>query len=205
MNKQIIGLVDYGMGNVRSVEKTLQHVGAKVVRVSNPSVLSQANKLVMPGQGAFRDCIAHLQKNDLWDALLDWLHQGKPFLGICLGQQALFETAYENGKYVGFGFFQGKVERFQDKGLKIPQIGWNNVRFTRLKCPLFKNIPNDSYFYFDHSYIVKPLQNDVVAGETEYGEIFSSVVWRDNCYAVQFHPEKSQQVGLKLLENFINT
>lgn len=205
MDKQIIGLVDYGMGNVRSVEKALQHVGAEVIRVSNASTLSQADKLVMPGQGAFRDCVAHLQKNDLWYALLAWLQQGDPFLGICLGQQALFETAYENGEYAGFGFFHGTVERFQEKGLKIPQIGWNNVRFTRLECPLFKNIPNESYFYFDHSYIVKPTQDDVVAGETEYGETFSSVVWRGNCYAVQFHPEKSQQMGLKLLENFVNT
>ncbi|MBX7156904.1 MAG: imidazole glycerol phosphate synthase subunit HisH [Verrucomicrobiae bacterium] len=203
MKKCQIGLVDYGMGNVRSVEKALEHVGAEVFRAMDAKMLSQADKLVMPGQGAFRDCVAHLQKNELWEALIAWLKKGSPFLGICLGQQALFETAYENGKYQGFGFFQGTVERFQEKGLKIPQIGWNNVHFTRSNCPLFCDIPDKSYFYFDHSYIVKPAQPDIVAGETEYGETFSSIVWRENCYAVQFHPEKSQEVGLKLLENFV--
>jgi glutamine amidotransferase len=203
MKKCRIGLVDYGMGNVRSVEKALEHVGAEVFRAVDADQLSQADKLVMPGQGAFRDCVAHLQKNELWDALISWLRNGSPFLGICLGQQALFETAYENGKYSGFGFFQGTVERFQEKGLKIPQIGWNTVHFVKPNCPLFRDIADNSYFYFDHSYIVKPNHADIVAGETEYGETFSSIVWRENCYAVQFHPEKSQEVGLKLLENFV--
>lgn len=203
MKKCRIGLVDYGMGNVRSVEKALEHVGAEVFRVVEASQLSQADKLVMPGQGAFRDCVAHLQKNELWDALITWLKNGSPFLGICLGQQALFETAYENGEYSGFGFFQGTVERFQEKGLKIPQIGWNTVHFVKPNCPLFRDIADNSYFYFDHSYVVKPNHTDIVAGETEYGETFSSIVWRENCYAVQFHPEKSQEVGLKLLENFV--
>lgn len=203
MKKCRIGLVDYGMGNVRSVEKALEYVGAEVFRVVEASQLSQADKLVMPGQGAFRDCVAHLQKNELWDALITWLKNASPFLGICLGQQALFETAYENGEYSGFGFFQGTVKRFQEKGLKIPQIGWNTVHFVKPNCPLFRDIAENSYFYFDHSYVVKPNHIDIVAGETEYGETFSSIVWRENCYAVQFHPEKSQEVGLKLLENFV--
>ncbi len=197
------GLVDYGMGNLRSVEKALERAGAGVRRVTGPGHTGGLDALVVPGQGAFRDCSATLRRTGLDTELLAWLRAGKPFLGICLGLQALFDTSHENGSHAGLGFFAGTVERFNAPALKIPQIGWNTVRQARPGCPLFTGIPDNAYFYFDHSYAVCPRDHGIVAGETDYGGPFPSAVWFGRCFAVQFHPEKSQRNGIRLLENFL--
>lgn len=199
----MIGMIDYGMGNLRSVEKALEKAGGRVTRVTDASGLAGIDRLVVPGQGAFRDFVAHLEASGLRDGILAWLHSGLPFLGICLGQQALFETSFENGVHRGLGFFRGTVDRLEAPGLKIPQIGWNQVRYARPDCPLFAGIPDGTHFYFDHSYRARPDEQDTVAGVTDYGERFASVVWRDRCFAVQFHPEKSQRAGIQMLANFV--
>jgi len=200
----MIGMVDYGMGNLRSVEKALERAGGKVIRLSDAAGLHGIDRLVVPGQGAFRDFVAHLESSGLREGILAWLKADRPFLGICLGQQAIFETSYENGEHRGLGFFSGTVDRLDAQGLKIPQIGWNQVRFAKPACPLFENITDGTYFYFDHSFCPHPANDDIVAGKTEYGETFASVVWRRNCFAVQFHPEKSQRAGIQMLSNFVS-
>lgn len=199
----MVGMLDYGMGNLRSVEKALEKAGGRVKRLSDATGLSGIDRLVVPGQGAFRDFVAHIESSGLRPAILDWLGADRPFLGICLGQQALFERNFENGEHRGLGFFRGTVDRLAAPGLKIPQIGWNRVRFARPDCPLFAGIPDGAYFYFDHSYCAHPADADIAAGATEYGETFASVVWRGRCFAVQFHPEKSQKTGLRMLANFL--
>ena len=197
------GLVDYGMGNLRSVEKALERVGAKVRRVTQADQLDGLSKLVVPGQGAFRDCMEHLRQSGLDQAIRLWVEQDRPFLGICLGQQALFEKSFEGGEHLGLGLMLGEVTRLHGEGLKIPQIGWNRVIHKRPDCPLWREIPDGGHFYFDHSYAVRPLDPAVVAGEALYGEPLAAAVWQGRCFAVQFHPEKSQALGLKLLENFL--
>lgn len=200
----MIGMVDYGMGNLRSVEKALEKAGGRVKRLSDARGLSGIDRLVVPGQGAFRDFVAHLESSGLREGILAWLNSGRPFLGICLGQQALFETSFENGEHRGLAYFRGTVDRLDAAGLKIPQIGWNPVRFARPDCPLFAGIADGTHFYFDHSFCAHPAETDIIAGTTEYGEIFASVVWRHNCFAVQFHPEKSQRAGIHMLTNFVS-
>jgi imidazole glycerol-phosphate synthase subunit HisH len=200
----MIGMIDYGMGNLRSVEKALEKAGGRVRRLSDARGLSDIDRLVVPGQGAFRDFVAHIESSGLRDGILAWLRSGRPFLGICLGQQALFETSSENGEHRGLGFFRGTVDRLDAPGLKIPQIGWNQVRFARPDCPLFTGIADGTHFYFDHSYRARPAETDAIAGITDYGEDFASVVWRGNCFAVQFHPEKSQRAGIQMLANFVS-
>lgn len=200
----MIGMVDYGMGNLRSVEKALERAGGRVTRVFSADGLAGIDRLVVPGQGAFRDFVAHLESGGLREGILDWLRADRPFLGICLGQQALFETSFENGEYRGLGFFHGTVDRLDAPGLKIPQIGWNQVRHARPDCPLFSGIADRTHFYFDHSYRARPADPDIVAGVTDYGESFASVVWKGHCFAVQFHPEKSQRAGIQMLSNFVS-
>jgi glutamine amidotransferase len=201
----VIALLDYGSGNLRSVEKALKKVGANVLVTKSPAAIDGARGVVLPGVGAFDDCIHSMQKQDLLAATRDWIHSGKPFLGICVGYQALFDSSEEfNSCAAGLGIFQGKVVRFpQRDGLKVPQIGWNQLEIVRPDCPLYKDIPNGSYVYFVHSFFPKPIDESVVATRTTYGEPFASSVWKDNVFATQFHPEKSQTVGLKLLENFV--
>jgi glutamine amidotransferase len=198
---EMIGLVDYGMGNLRSVEKALERVGASVRRVARAGEEAGLSGLVVPGQGAFRDAVSQLHQTGLWDVLLQWLKSNRPFLGICLGQQVLFEKSYEGGEHAGLGWFSGTVERLSGPGLKVPQIGWNQVH--SVGHPMFGGVQGDGYFYFDHSFAVRPALRDVVAGETEYGAPFASAVAQGNCWGVQFHPEKSQKLGLRLLENFV--
>jgi len=200
----MVGMVDYGMGNLRSVEKALERGGATVKRITAAADFSGVTGLVVPGQGAFRDCVACLRQAGLWAPIIDWIGQGKPYLGICLGQQALFTTSFENGRHEGLGVFEGTVERFEARGQKIPQIGWNRVAYARGGCPIFEGIPDGTHFYFDHSYVVKPADPDAVAATTDYAGPFASAVWRGACFAVQFHPEKSQAAGLKLLKNFVS-
>ncbi len=201
----VIALMDYGSGNLRSVHKALCFLGADVKLVTRPEELQDSSAAVLPGVGAFDDCIHSLQKQELLAATRDYIKTGKPFLGICVGYQALFEKSEEfNSCAKGLGFFQGKVVRFRsDNGLKVPQIGWNQIRLERPECPLFQNIPTGSYFYFVHSFFPEPADKTIIATTTEYGSAFASAVWRDNVYATQFHPEKSQKLGLQLLENFL--
>jgi glutamine amidotransferase len=201
----MIALVDYGSGNLRSVHKALLKVGAEVRIVQRPEELSSADAVVLPGVGAFDDCIQALDRQQLLKASREFIHSGRPFLGICVGYQALFEKSEEfNSCAAGLGIFKGKVVRFSEtSGLKIPQIGWNQLEIVQPKCPLFRGVTAGSYVYFVHSFYPQPIDTSIVATRTTYGESFASAVWRDNVFATQFHPEKSQKVGLQLLENFV--
>ncbi len=202
----MIALLDYGSGNLRSVHKSLLKVGAEVRLVQRPDEIGDARGLVLPGVGAFDDCINALRKQELLEASKAFIETGRPFLGICVGYQALFEKSEEfNSCAAGLGVFQGNVVRFTDQnGLKIPQIGWNQLDIVQPDCPLYRGIPNGSYVYFVHSFYPQPADPAIVATRTEYGGAFASSVWRDNVYATQFHPEKSQRVGLQLLKNFVS-
>ena len=201
----VIALIDYGSGNLRSVEKALRYVGADVQIITRPEGLPAAQAVVLPGVGAFDDCVNALQRQELFEAARQFIQSGRPFLGICVGYQALFERSEEfNSCAAGLGIFAGKVVRFTAQaGLKIPQIGWNQLEVVRPDCPLFNDVPNGSYFYFVHSYYPQPVDASIVATRTTYGEPFASAIWRDNLFATQFHPEKSQKVGLQLLQNFV--
>jgi imidazole glycerol-phosphate synthase subunit HisH len=201
----VIALLDYGSGNLRSVHKALLKVDAEVRIVQRPDEIGDARGLVLPGVGAFDDCINALRKQELLEASRDFIQTGKPFLGICVGYQALFERSEEfNSCAAGLGVFQGKVVRFPDtERLKIPQIGWNQIKITQPDCPLYRDVADGSYVYFVHSFYPQPTDAGIVATRTEYGDTFASSVWRDNVFATQFHPEKSQNVGLQLLKNFV--
>lgn len=201
----MIALIDYGAGNLRSVFKALKFVGADVKIVSHPREIGDACALVLPGVGAFDDCLNALRRQELMAGALDFVRTGRPFLGICVGYQALFERSDEfNSCAAGFCLFGGRVRRFDEKhGLKVPQIGWNQIEIKRPDCPIFKGIDPGSYVYFVHSFYPEPTDPGIVATETEYGDRFASAVWKDNVYATQFHPEKSQRVGLQLLSNFV--
>ena len=200
----MIALLDYGSGNLRSVHRALLKVGAEVRIARNTDEIGDASGMVLPGVGAFDDCMNSLRKQELLGAAKDFIQTGKPFLGICVGYQALFERSEEfNSCAAGLGFFGGSVVRFTERpGLKIPQIGWNQIRVTQSACPIYRDITDGSYVYFVHSFFPKPTDKTIIATETEYGDSFASSVWRDNVFATQFHPEKSQKVGLQLLKNF---
>lgn len=201
----MIALIDYGSGNLRSVHKALLKVGAQVRLARAPNEMQDADAAVLPGVGAFDDCINALQKQAMFEASLKFIQSGRPFLGICVGYQALFERSEEfNSCAAGLRLFKGNVVRFANgHGLKIPQIGWNQLEITQPSCPLYKGIENGSYVYFVHSFFPKPEDESIVATRTTYGDAFASSVWRENVFATQFHPEKSQNVGLKLLKNFV--
>jgi glutamine amidotransferase len=201
----MIALLDYGSGNLRSVHKALLKAGADVRLVKHPAEIGDARGLVLPGVGAFDDCINAMQRQELLAASRDFIQSGRPFLGTCVGYQALFERSEEfNSCAAGLGIFKGSVVRFSGQhGLKIPQIGWNQVNLAKPDCPLYRDIPDGSHFYFVHSFYPKPEDASIVATRTEYGEAFASSVWRDNVFATQFHPEKSQKAGLQLLRNFV--
>ena len=202
----MIALVDYGSGNIRSVHKALLAAGAEVTLVREPGDFSQGfHGMVLPGVGAFDDCVNAIQRQELWAAILQHIDSGRPFLGICVGYQALFEKSEEfNSCASGLGIFQGNVVRFPDQpGLKVPQIGWNQLELTGSDCPLFHGVDEGSYAYFVHSFYPQPADPEIVVSRTEYGVRFASAVWRDNVYATQFHPEKSQAVGMRMLENFV--
>jgi glutamine amidotransferase len=202
---RVIALLDYGSGNLRSVHKALLKVGAEVCLARTPAEMSGAAAVVLPGVGAFDDCIHALRRQGLLDASREFIRTGRPFLGICVGYQALFEKSEEfNSCAAGLNIFSGKVVRFSEKaGLKIPQIGWNQIEAINPACPLYRGVADGSYVYFVHSFFPRPLDDSIVATRTEYGETFASSVWRDNVFATQFHPEKSQKIGLQLLKNFV--
>jgi imidazole glycerol-phosphate synthase subunit HisH len=201
----VIALIDYGSGNLRSVHKALLKVGAQVRLAREPAEMADARAVVLPGVGAFDDCINALERQALLEAVRQFIQSGRSFLGICVGYQALFERSEEfNSCAAGLGIFRGKVVRFpRQNGLKVPQIGWNQLDEVNSSCPLYRGIPSGSYVYFVHSFFPEPADPSIVATRTTYGKTFASSVWRDNVFATQFHPEKSQNVGLKLLENFV--
>jgi len=202
----VIALIDYGSGNLRSVHKALLKVGAQVRVAQRPEEMAGAKAVVLPGVGAFDDCIHALQRQELLEACKRFIQSGRPFLGICVGYQALFEKSEEfNSCAAGLCVFNGKVVRFSDSnGLKIPQIGWNQLELVNRACPLYRGIAEGSYVYFVHSFYPKPADPAIIATRTTYGVTFASSVWRDNVFATQFHPEKSQNVGLQLLKNFVD-
>lgn len=202
----MLALIDYGSGNLRSVQKALLRVGADVRVIQDGSELAAANSAVLPGVGAFDDCLQALKARGFLESLPAFLASGRPFLGICVGYQALFERSEEfESRAPGLAVFRGSVVRFGERtGLKIPQIGWNRLQFGRPDCPLYKGIPEGSFVYFVHSYFPRPADDGIVSTWTEYGERFASSVWRGNIFATQFHPEKSQAVGLAILNNFIH-
>ena len=201
----MIALIDYGAGNLRSVHKALRHLGADVCLASDPAGMKGASAVVLPGVGAFDDCLNALRRQELIAAVRAFIATGRPFLGICVGYQALFERSEEfNSCAAGLEVFPGRVVRFSERpGLKVPQIGWNEVEFARPDCPIFKGIPDGAHFYFVHSFFPQPADDSIVAARTTYGDRFASAIWRRNVFATQFHPEKSQQAGLALLRNFV--
>ncbi len=201
----MIALLDYGAGNLRSVHKALLKVGAAVRLATGPAEIRDANAVVLPGVGAFDDCLNAMQRQEILQACREFIASGRPFLGICIGYQALFEKSEEfNSRAAGLGVFTGNVVRFgPEHHLKVPQIGWNQLEILRPDCPIYQGIPNGSYVYFVHSYFPRPADASIVATRTAYGETFASSVWRDNVFGTQFHPEKSQRVGLRLLSKFV--
>lgn len=196
----MIAIIDYGMGNLRSVEKAFEKLGFAVTISSDPALIRGADGVVLPGVGAFADCMANLQAASLEDAVRESIAGKKPFLGICLGLQLLFKESEEDGIHRGLGIFDGTVRRLPEDH-KIPHMGWNQLNYVN-KAPIFEGVPEGSNFYFVHSYYVDPSDRGIIATTTDYGLEFTSSIWADNVYAVQFHPEKSGDVGLKVLENF---
>ena len=196
----MIAIIDYGMGNLRSVEKGFLKVGVDAKVVTDSKAVDNADAVVLPGVGAFRDCMKNLEEMSLTEPILRSIQKGKPYLGICLGLQVLFTESEEFGIHKGFDILKGKVVRFQIN-LKVPHMGWNNAKIQR-RPPIFDGIQDEAFFYFVHSYYVVPDDNNIVATTTDYGITFASMVWKENIFATQFHPEKSQETGLKILKNF---
>jgi glutamine amidotransferase len=199
-NTNVIAIIDYGMGNLRSVEKGFLKVGAEAKVVTKPQAIDDAAAVVLPGVGAFRDCMKNLSGMSLIEPIVMSIKKGKPYLGICLGLQVLFSESEEFGTYEGLDLIKGKVRKFRTD-LKVPHMGWNNVKLLR-RPPVFEGIKDESFFYFVHSFYVDPEDADVIAATTDYGITFTSMVWKDNIFATQFHPEKSQETGLMILKNF---
>lgn len=198
-----IGVVDYGSGNLRSVSKALEAVGASVALVTSSAQLDPLDAVVVPGVGAFGDCAQNLRKSGLWEPLIEWLQAGRPYLGICLGYQLLFESSEESPGCKGLGVLPGRVVRFQGKRLKVPHIGWNVL--LDMRGPMFKTLSSAPYFYFLHSYFPVPADDAIVSARCEYGGTFAASVSNGSLHATQFHPEKSQSAGLTLLKNFLDT
>ncbi len=196
----MMAIIDYGMGNLRSVQKGFERVGFKAIVTDDPRKVREADAIVLPGVGAFGAAMERLRRSGLAEEIVQAIKDGKPYLGICLGLQLLLSESEEGGRFKGLGLIKGRVVRFQTD-VKVPHMGWNQVRIVRPN-PLLKDIPDNSYFYFVHSYYVVPEDKSLIAGTTEYGVEFTSMVWHDNLFAVQFHPEKSQRLGLRILKNF---
>ena len=198
----MIAIIDYQMGNLRSVQKGFEHEGYVATVTSDPKVIAQASKLVLPGVGAFADAIAELRRRELVEPIRAAIDAGTPFLGICLGLQLLFDRSYEGGEHEGLGILRGEVRRFEvPSECKVPHMGWNQVHIRR-RPPIFAGLEDQTHFYFVHSYYVLPQDDAVVAGEASYPDPFCAMIWRDNLFATQFHPEKSQSAGLRVLRNF---
>lgn len=207
----MIAIIDYGMGNLRSVQKGFERVGREAVVTSDAKTILSAGKVVLPGVGAFPDCMRNLEQNGLIDVVHETVRSGKPFLGICLGLQLLFTESEEFGLSKGLDIIKGRVVRFKGPAfdnpqpaignLKVPHMGWNSISIKR-RAPALQDVPDNSHVYFVHSFHVVPDDMDVIATTTDYGIEFVSSVWKDNIFAVQFHPEKSQTLGLSILKRF---
>jgi len=198
----MIAIIDYGMGNLRSVQKGFEKVGHSAIVTSDPAEVRKATKVVLPGVGAFEDAMAELDRLGLTNSILRAIDSGKPFLGICLGLQLLFERSYEHGEHEGLGVLKGEVVRFElPPEYSVPHMGWNEAIISR-RPPILDGIDEGTHFYFVHSYYVVPEDQDVIAVEADYHKPFCAMIWRDNLFATQFHPEKSQTEGLKVLKNF---
>ena len=200
----MIAIVDYGMGNLRSVKKAFESLGFLPTVTRNPEEILNSDGLVLPGVGAYGDCMENLEDFGLVDPIKSFINTGKPFLGICLGLQLLFEKSEESPGVNGLGILKGRVvrfPRFDEQRLKVPHMGWNQVEVER-SLPILKDIRSGSWFYFVHSYFPEPENSSVIVGKTQYGIEFISAIERDNIFACQFHPEKSSTLGLKILQNF---
>ena len=205
MQAPLLGLIDYGSGNLRSVGKALLKIGARVELLSAAARLDEMDAVVLPGVGAFGDCAMQLRERGLWDPLANWLQADRPFLGICLGYQLLFESSEETPGIAGFGRFGGAVRRFAADGLKVPQIGWNALNFTQPTARLWRGLEDGPYVYFVHSYYPQPADPGIVSATAEYGAPFAAAIEQGNTLGVQFHPEKSQSAGLAMLGNFVSS
>lgn len=194
-------VVDYGAGNLHSVARAVQHEGTRPLITKEARYLADADALIVPGVGAAADTMMNLRRCDLEDPIREYIASGRPFLGVCMGQQALFDVSEEGGEHECLGVLPGRIVRLPN-GQKVPHMGWNRVRQIH-EHPIFEGIPDGSYFYFVHSYVPKPDDPSVTIGETEYGVKFPSVVARDNVVATQFHPEKSGEMGLRMYGNFL--
>ena len=198
----MIAIIDYQMGNLRSVQKGFEKVGHEAIVTCDAAELAAADHIVLPGVGGFEVAIAELKRRDLVGPIRDAVEANKPFLGICLGLQLLFDVGYEHGEHEGLGILAGKVVRFEIPAkYKVPHMGWNQANIKR-QAPILDGIENGTHFYFVHSYYVVPDDSSVVAIEADYHEPFCAMIWRDNLFATQFHPEKSQANGLRILKNF---
>lgn len=200
----MIAIIDYGMGNLRSVQKGFERVGREAVVTSDAKVILNASKVVLPGVGAFPDCMRNLREYGLIDTVHKSIESGKPFLGICLGLQLLFAESEEFGISKGLGIIKGRVVRFRGPAfdtLKVPHMGWNSLSIKR-RPPALQDVPDGSHVYFVHSFHVVPEDRNVIATTTDYGMEFVSSIWKDNIFATQFHPEKSQALGLSILKRF---
>ncbi len=202
----IIAIIDYEMGNLKSIYKCLKHVGVESIITDDESTILNADGVILPGVGAFGDAMKHLNEKNLVSIINDLVQEKRPLFGICLGQQLLFSLSHEMGLHEGLGVFDGEVILFdKEKVDKIPQIGWNSVKIVNSDHFLVQDIPDNSYFYFVHSYHVAPKEKNVAVGTTQYGNVvYSSIVGKDSVIATQFHPEKSSKYGIKMYENFIN-
>jgi glutamine amidotransferase len=198
----LIAVIDYGMGNLKSVTNALEKLGADAVVTRDKQVIKASKAIILPGVGAFGKCIENLEKLELLDFIKETIGEGKQYLGICLGMQVLFESSEEAPGIAGMGVLKGTVPRFTGN-IKIPHMGWNNIKIAK-ETEILRGIDNSEYFYFVHSYYCSPEDKGIVATTTTYGEEFVSSVQKDNIFACQFHPEKSQKVGLQLLQNFVN-
>jgi glutamine amidotransferase len=200
-----IGLVDYGSGNLRSVAKALEAVGAQSQQIVSGPIPGGLDALVLPGVGSFGDSVRHLHERGLFRPIRNWVTKQEKFLGICLGYQLLFQWSEESPGVEGLGLFEGTVQRFRTTNLKVPQIGWNRLNWTNEAYQRFPELPSDPFVYFVHSYYPIPENRSIIAATTEYGEEFAAAVVADNLLATQFHPEKSQENGLAILRQFVST
>ena len=200
----MIAIVDYEMGNLRSAQKACEHEGVEARITDDPAAISGADGVILPGVGAFRDCYAAVESRGLVSVLRDYAASGRPLLGVCIGMQLLFTLSEENGEWPGLGILKGRVVHFPATELKVPHMGWNALQFPNRSepCPLFAGLPAAPHMYFVHSYYAAPDDPGIVAATADYGVEFTAAVWQDNVFGTQFHPEKSQEVGLQVIANF---
>ena len=200
----MIAIIDYGMGNIHSVQKALASHGAATIITNKADEIRKCKKLVLPGVGAFADAMQELTRQKLVSVIIEEIKKNKPFLGICLGMQLLFGKSQESKNVDGLKVLSGEVNILnRDSGIKVPHMGWNRLSIKEAGCPILRNIPPDSYVYFCHSYYPRPDDDKIVGAWTNYGGDFAALVWQDNVFGTQFHPEKSQEVGLSMLKNFV--